>query len=215
MTKQEIFTRIEEIGIIPAVRLPSAEAALYASNALLSGGIPIVEITMTIPRADDVISQLRRDSPDLIVGAGTVLDLDTARRSVDAGAMFLTCTGLDIEIIDFADRSDIPIIPGALTPSEVMMAMKAGADFIKLFPCSAMGGASYVRALRGPFPKARFVASGGVSQQTAADFIQAGASALGVGQDLLPKEAIRVKNTEWVHELTRRFLGMVQEARGR
>jgi 2-dehydro-3-deoxyphosphogluconate aldolase/(4S)-4-hydroxy-2-oxoglutarate aldolase len=212
-TNQDLFGRIEEIGIIPAVRVVSAEAALFASHALLSGGIPVVEITMTIPHATDVISELRRSSSELIVGAGTVLDVDTARRSVDAGAMFLTCTGLDLDIVEFAEKSGVPIIPGALTPSEVMMAMKAGADFIKLFPCSAMGGAAYVRALKGPFPNARFLASGGVNQRTAADFIKAGASAIGVGQDLLPKDAIRLKNIEWIHELTRRFLAMVQGGR--
>jgi 2-dehydro-3-deoxyphosphogluconate aldolase/(4S)-4-hydroxy-2-oxoglutarate aldolase len=214
MTKQELFDRIAEIGIIPAVRVLSAEAALFASRALLSGGIPVVEITMTVPSAAEVISELRSGSPDLIVGAGTVLDLDTARRSVDAGAMFLTSTGLDLEIIDFATRNHIPMIPGALTPTEVMTAMRAGADFIKLFPCSAMGGAAYVRALKGPFPQARFIASGGVNQQTAADFIKAGASAIGVGQDLLPRDAIRVRNAQWIHELTRRFITMVQETRG-
>ncbi len=113
MTKQEMFTLIEEIGIIPAVRVVSTEDALFASDALLLGGIPIVEITMTIPRATEVIGELRSKSRDLIVGAGTVLDLDTARRSVEAGAMFLTSTGLDPEIVEFADRMNIPVIPGA------------------------------------------------------------------------------------------------------
>jgi 2-dehydro-3-deoxyphosphogluconate aldolase/(4S)-4-hydroxy-2-oxoglutarate aldolase len=213
MTKQEMFTRIEEIGIIPAVRVFSTEDALFASDALLLGGIPLVEITMTIPRATAVIEELRSKSQDLIVGAGTVLDLDTARRSVEAGAMFLTSTGFDPEIVEFADSVNIPMIPGALTPSEIMMALKAGADFIKLFPCSAMGGPAYVRSLKGPFPGVRFIASGGVSQQTAGDFIKAGASAIGVGQDLLPREAIRLRNAEWIHELTRRFLAMVHDGR--
>jgi 2-dehydro-3-deoxyphosphogluconate aldolase/(4S)-4-hydroxy-2-oxoglutarate aldolase len=189
------------------------EDALFASETLLSGGLPVVEITMTVPGAADVISELQRHGSDLIVGAGTVLGLDTARRSVDAGAMFLTSTGLDLEIVEFAGKNNIPIIPGALTPSEIMMAMKAGADFIKLFPCSAMGGAAYVRALQPPFPQVRFVAAGGVNQQTASEFIKAGASAIGVGQDLLPREAIRTRNVKWIHELARRFLAMVQEGR--
>jgi 2-dehydro-3-deoxyphosphogluconate aldolase/(4S)-4-hydroxy-2-oxoglutarate aldolase len=213
MTKQEMFTRIEEIGIIPAVRGFSTEDALFASDALLHGGIPIVEITMTIPRATAVIEELRLKSTDLTVGAGTVLNIDSARESVEAGAMFLTSTGLDREIVEFADKMNIPMIPGALTPSEVMMAMKAGAEFIKLFPCSAMGGPAYVRALKGPFPNVRFIASGGVSQQTAADYIRAGATAIGVGQDLLPRDAIRHRNGQWIRELTRRFLAMVHEAR--
>jgi len=202
-----------EIGIIPAVRVSSMEDALFASEALRSGGIPVVEITMTIPRATDVISELLRNGSDLIVGAGTVLDLDTARRSVDAGAMFLTSTGLDLEIVEFANHASVPMIPGALTPSEIMAATKAGAEIIKLFPCSVMGGPAYIRALKGPFPHAKLIASGGVSQQTAADFIKAGASAIGVGQDLLPREAIQLRNIKWIHELTRRFLAMVHEGR--
>jgi 2-dehydro-3-deoxyphosphogluconate aldolase / (4S)-4-hydroxy-2-oxoglutarate aldolase len=213
MTKDEMFARIEEIGIIPAVRVSSAEDALFASQAVLNSGIPVVEIPMTVPGAAEVISELRRDGSEPIVGAGTVLDLDTARRSVDAGAMFLTNTGLDLETVEFALKSSIPIIPGVLTPSEVMMAKKAGADFIKIFPCSAVGGANYIRALKGPFPDVRLIASGGVNQQTAEDFIRAGASAIGVGRDLLPREAIRVKNSKWIYELVRRFVLMVQRGR--
>jgi 2-dehydro-3-deoxyphosphogluconate aldolase/(4S)-4-hydroxy-2-oxoglutarate aldolase len=213
MTKLEVLTRIAEIGIIPAVRVFSREDALFASETLLSGGIPIVEITATVPAAAEVVAELKRRGSDLILGAGTVLDLDTARRFVDAGAMFLTSTGLDLEVVEFAAQNDIAMIPGALTPTEVMAAFKAGSEYIKLFPCSAMGGANYVRALKGPFPHVHFVASGGVSQQTVSDFIYAGATAIGVGQDLLPKDAIRGKNVLWIHELTRRFLGMVQEAR--
>lgn len=215
MTKEEILARIEEIGIVPAVRVASAEDALFASRAVFSAGVPVVEITMTVPQAANVIAELQKGGSELIVGAGTVLDLDTAQRSVDAGAMFLTSTGLDLEIVKFALRHNVPCIPGALTPSEVMMAKKAGADFIKIFPCSILGGASYIRALKGPFPAMRLMASGGVNQQTAADFIRAGASAIGVGQDLLPREAIRVRNSEWIHELVRRFLLMVQEGRDR
>jgi 2-dehydro-3-deoxyphosphogluconate aldolase / (4S)-4-hydroxy-2-oxoglutarate aldolase len=213
MTKQDMFTRIEEIGIIPAIRVFSTEDALFAADALLRGGIPIVEITMTIPRADEVIEEVRKNSPDVIVGAGTVLDLDTARKSVEAGAMFLTSTGFDPEIADFASKMKVPMIPGALTPSEVMMARKAGADFIKIFPCTAVGGPPYVRSLKGPFPDLRFIASGGVNQQTAGDFFRAGAAAVGIGQDLLPKDAIRLRNLHWIHELTRRFLGVVHESR--
>jgi 2-dehydro-3-deoxyphosphogluconate aldolase/(4S)-4-hydroxy-2-oxoglutarate aldolase len=214
MTREEVLARIEEVGIIPAVRVPSADDAVFASEAVLSGGIHVVEITMTVPCAAQVISGLRSRHPNLIVGAGTVLDLDTARRAVDGGALFLTTTGLDVEIVQFAIEEGIAIIPGALTPSEVMMAHKAGASFVKIFPCSVMGGASYIRALRGPFPHLKFVGAGGVSQQTAGDFIRAGASAIGVGLDLLPREAIRLRNLDWIHVLTKRFLGMVHEGRG-
>jgi len=215
MTKDQIYERIHEIGIIPAVRVRAEEDAFFAAGAVLSGGIPVVEITMTVPNAEGVIAELRRDQPDLIVGAGTVLDLETAKRAANAGAMFLTSTGLDTDIVHFAGASDIPVIPGVLTPTEVMAAKRAGAKYIKIFPCSVMGGASYIHALRRPFPDVCFVAGGGVNQQTAEGFIRAGASVIGVGEDLLPREAIRKRNLDWIHVLTKRFLTMVHEGRGR
>ncbi len=213
MNKQEMLARIEEIGIIPAVRASSAIDALFASQAVFSSGIPVVEITTTTPGAAGVISQLIRTDSRVIVGAGTVLDLHTARVCLDAGASFLTSTGLDPELVQFAREHDIAMIPGALTPTEVMMAKKAGAAFIKVFPCSNVGGPSYIRTLRGPFPDTRLIASGGVTQQTAADYIRAGADVLGIGHDLLPTEAVRARNTDWIHELARRFIGMVKQAR--
>lgn len=213
MTKEETLARIEKIGILPAVRACSAKDALFASESVFSGGIPIVEITMTTPDAVSVISQLIRSDSGVIVGAGTVLDLDTARACLDAGSAFLTTTGLDPEIVQFAHQHDILIIPGALTPTEVMMAKKAGAAFVKVFPCSSVGGPSYIRALRNPFPQTRLIASGGVTQQTAADYIRAGADVLGIGHDLLPSDAVRARNSEWIHELARRFIDMVKQAR--
>jgi 2-dehydro-3-deoxyphosphogluconate aldolase / (4S)-4-hydroxy-2-oxoglutarate aldolase len=213
MTKAEMLMSIEEIGLIPAVRACSAGDALFASEAVLSSGISVVEITMTTPDAVAVISQLARNRSGLIVGAGTVLDVDTARVCVHAGASFLTSTGFDYELVKFADQNDIPMIPGALTPSEVMLGKKSGAPFIKLFPCSSVGGPSYIRALRGPFPDIRFIASGGVTQQTAADYIRAGADVLGVGHDLLPPEAVHARNSDWIRELARRFIEMVKQGR--
>jgi 2-dehydro-3-deoxyphosphogluconate aldolase/(4S)-4-hydroxy-2-oxoglutarate aldolase len=213
MTKQEMLTSIEEVGIIPAVRASSAADALFASQAVFSSGIPVVEITMTTPEALGVISELVLSNSDAIVGAGTVLDVETARVCVEAGASFLTSTGLDPELIQFAREHNISIIPGALTPTEVMMARKAGAAFIKVFPCSSVGGPSHIRALRGPFPDTPLIASGGVTQQTAADYIRAGADVLGIGHDLLPPEAIRARNSDWIRELARRFLDMVRQAR--
>jgi len=213
MTKQEMLARIEKIGIVPAVRASSAADALFSSESVFSAGIPIVEITMTTPDAIGVISQLIRSNSGVIVGAGTVLDLDTARACLDAGSAFLTTTGLDPEIVQFAHQHDILIIPGALTPTEVMMARKAGAAFIKVFPCSSLGGPSYIRALRNPFPETRLIASGGVTQQSAADYIRAGADVLGVGRDLLPPDAVRARNADWIQELARRFIDMVKQAR--
>ncbi len=208
-----MLARIEEIGIIPAVRVASTADALFASEAVFSSGIPIVEIPVTVPDAVNVIATLARSYSDVIIGAGSILDLDTARACLDAGASFLTTTGLDPEIVGFASKHEMSIIPGALTPSEVMLAKRAGADFIKIFPCFSVGGPAYIRCLKAPFPNIRMIASGGVTQQNAADYIRAGAVVLGIGEDLLPRDAIRGRNPDWIRELARRFKLMVKEAR--
>lgn len=213
MTNQEVRAHINEIGIIPAIRVSSAEDALFAAETVFRGGIGVVEVTTTVPGAVEVIAELRRTVPELLVGAGTVMNAATARACLDAGAAFLTSPGLDLEIVQLGEDAGVVVIPGALTPSEITLACKAGADFVKVFPCSLVGGASYIRAVRAPFPQVAFIASGGVTQQTAADFIRAGAAALGIGEDLIPPEAIRRRNATWIHELTRRFVGMVKDAR--
>ena len=213
MTKQEVRGRIEEIGIIPAVRVSSAEDALFAAETILRGGIKVVEMTTTVPDAVEVIAQLTRSAPELMVGAGTVMNAETARACLDAGAAFLTSPGLDLDIVGLAADADVLIIPGALTPSEITASYKAGADFIKVFPCSLIGGPSYIKALKAPFAQISLIASGGVNQQTAFDFIRAGAAALGIGEELIPPDAIHRRNATWIHELTRRFLGMVRDAR--
>ena len=215
MKKEEVRARIEEIGIVPAIRLSSAEDARFATEAVSHGGIPIVEITMTVPGAIEVISDLARNSPELIVGAGTLFDVETARRCLDAGATFLTSPGLDLAIVEFARKENIVVLAGALTPTEVTTAWKAGADFVKVFPCSQVGGESYIRALKRPFPQVRLIAAGGVNQQTAANFILAGASAIGVGGELIPKDAIQLRQAERIQELARRFVGFVHNARTR
>ena len=215
MNKEHVYARIEEIGIIPAVRLHSAEHARYAAEALYRAGIPIAEITMTVPGALEVISDLARDLPEMVVGAGTVLDVETARKCVDSGAKYLTSTGFVAEVVEFAREKSVLVIPGALTPSEVIQAWKAGADFVKIFPCGPLGGENYIRALKGPFPQVAMVAAGGVNQQTALGYILAGASALGVGGELIPKEALQQRQEERVHELARRFLAKVKEGRNR
>lgn len=213
MTKEQVKARIEEIGIIPAIRACSVADALFAAGAVFTGGIPIAEVTMTIPGAIDVISNLTRNNPSLTVGAGSVVKLETAKQCVDAGANFLTTTGLDLEVVHFAGQQNISIFPGVLTPTEVMAAWKAGADLIKIFPCAQVGGATYIRALRAPFPYIPLIASGGVNQQTAADFILAGAVAVGIGDALIPREAIERRQDHWICELSRRFLAMVKGAR--
>jgi 2-dehydro-3-deoxyphosphogluconate aldolase/(4S)-4-hydroxy-2-oxoglutarate aldolase len=186
---------------------------LFAAEAICSSGIPIVELTMTIPGAVGVIAQLMRYRTDIIVGAGTISDVETACRCLDAGAGFLTTPGLDLEIVEFALKRGVVVLPGALTPSEVMAAWKAGSDFVKVFPCSQVGGPEYIRALKAPFPQIPLIASGGVNQKNAADFIRAGAVALGIGQHLIHQNAIKKRQREWIHELARRYTSMVNEAR--
>jgi 2-dehydro-3-deoxyphosphogluconate aldolase/(4S)-4-hydroxy-2-oxoglutarate aldolase len=213
MDKATVRARIEEFGIIPAVRTSSAADARFATEAVSRGGIPIVEITMTVPGALEVIADLVRSLPDVIVGAGTVLDLDMARRCLDAGASFLTSPGLNVRIVEFSIKEDVVVLPGALTPTEVITAWQAGADFVKVFPCSQVGGDTYIRALKAPLPQVRLVAAGGVNQQTAASFILAGAAALGIGGELIPRAAVQQRQSEWIPELTRRFVAIVKEAR--
>lgn len=213
MTKDQVRARIEAAGIIPAIRVSDADDALFAAEAVAHGGIPIVELTMTVPRAVEVVASLAGHSDGIIVGAGTVLDVETARRCRDAGAAFLTSPGLDIALVDYAAKEGILVMPGALTPTEVLTAWKAGGDLIKVYPCAQVGGPRYIRALKGPFPNIALIASGGVNHSTAGDFILAGAAALGIGGDLIPREAIQLRQPERIRELARRFLAIVHEAR--
>jgi len=213
--RQEVRARIESIGIIPAIRVSSAEDARFAATAIHCAGIPVAEITATVTDAAAVISDLRRSIPDMLVGAGTILDVQTAQRCLDAGAQFLTSPGLVPEIVEFAKRKKVAVLPGALTPSEIIAAWNAGADLVKVFPCAQLGGDSYIRALKAPFPDLPLIASGGVNQQTAFAFILAGAAALGIGAELIPKESVQLRQEERIHELARRFTKMVRDARSR
>jgi 2-dehydro-3-deoxyphosphogluconate aldolase / (4S)-4-hydroxy-2-oxoglutarate aldolase len=213
MNKETIRARIQQIGIVPAIRLSSADDALFAVEAVAESGIPIAEVTLTIPGAVDVIRRLARDNSELVVGAGTVIDLEAAQQCLDAGAAFLTSPGLDVQLVEFAARKDVVVFPGALTPSEVMAAWKAGSDLVKVYPCSLLGGATYIRALKTPFPNTPLIAAGGVNQQNAADFIHAGAAAIGVGRELVSPEAVRRRQLDWIRELSHRFLQIVKDAR--
>jgi 2-dehydro-3-deoxyphosphogluconate aldolase / (4S)-4-hydroxy-2-oxoglutarate aldolase len=213
MKKAEVRALIEEIGIIPGIRVSTAERARFAAEAINRSGIPIAEITMTVPGALDVISRLARDFPEMAVGAGTVLNTETARRCLDAGASFLTSTGLVLEVVEFAVKNDVVVFPGAITPTEVIAAWKSGADFVKIFPCGPMGGPSYIRALKQPFPTVPLIATGGVNQQTASNFILAGASALGIGTELINPEGLPSMKEGQINELARRYLKMVKFAR--
>jgi 2-dehydro-3-deoxyphosphogluconate aldolase/(4S)-4-hydroxy-2-oxoglutarate aldolase len=213
MTKAEVRARIEEIAILPAIRVSSAADALFAAEALYHAGIPIAEITMTTAGALEVIARLAKDFPGMVVGAGTVLDPDTAERCIGAGARFITSTGLVLDVVEMAVKNNVAVLPGALTPTEVIAAWRAKADFVKVFPCAPHGGPSYIRLLKTPFPQIPLIAAGGVNQTTAFDYIVAGAAVLGVGSELLAREAIRLRKAEQIRELARRFLGIVKEAR--
>lgn len=213
MTKQQVRARIEETGIIPAVRMTSAEDARFAANAVSIADIHVIEITMTVQGAVELIEDLVRGNPQLIVGAGITFEMELAQRCVDAGATFLTSPGLDLEMVRFAASRNVLAIPGALTPTEIMNAWKAGADMVKIFPCGQLGGPAYIRELKAPFPEVPLIASGGVTRHTAAEFIAAGASALGIGGELIPREAVHLRNTEWIHELAHRFKHLIAEAR--
>jgi 2-dehydro-3-deoxyphosphogluconate aldolase/(4S)-4-hydroxy-2-oxoglutarate aldolase len=214
MTKEEIRARIAEIGIVPAVRLYSKEDALFAAETIVDSGIPIVEVTMTVPGALTVISELAKHyGGTLIVGAGSILDAATAQRCLDAGALFLTTPGPDLEIVDFAVKHGMVVFPGALTPGEVIAMWKAGADFVKIFPCAQVGGPSYIEALKLPFRQVPLVASGGGNQENVVDFIRAGAMAVGIGRHLIHPDAIKNREDGWIRELSHRYLSLVKQAR--
>jgi 2-dehydro-3-deoxyphosphogluconate aldolase/(4S)-4-hydroxy-2-oxoglutarate aldolase len=215
VTREQVRARICGLGIVPAIRVTSAEDALFAAESVARGGIPVVEVTMTVPGCLAVVAELLRTQPGLTVGAGTVLDRETAQRCVEAGAHFLTSPGLHMPVMEVAAKHGVAVIPGALTPTEICAASQAGADFVKVFPCAAMGGPSYIRIVRGPFPGVPLIAAGGVNQHTASDYILAGASGLGIGGDLIPRAAIHDRNADWINELAHRFLGIVKAARGR
>ncbi|PWT84276.1 MAG: 2-dehydro-3-deoxyphosphogluconate aldolase [Proteobacteria bacterium] len=213
MTRADVRKRIEDVGIVPVIRATSPAEARFAAEAIWHGGISIAEITMTVPGALEVISDLVRTTPEVLVGAGTVLNPDAAKRCLDAGAKFLVSPGLNLKTIELAVREGVPILAGALTPTEVITAWEAGADFVKVFPCSQVGGPSYIRALKGPLPDVPLVPTGGVSLDTAADFLAAGAVALGVGGELLQKEALKTRNAETLRTLAAKFVAIVKSIR--
>ena len=213
MNKTEVCALIREIAIVPAVRVWSGDDAHFAAEAVTHGGIPIVEITMTVPGAVELISHLVRSDPKIIVGAGTVLDTKTAGLCIDAGASFLTASTFNLQIVEFAAKHGIAVLPGALTPTEVVTAWNAGADFVKVFPCAPVGGDKYIKALHTALPDIPLIAAGGVNQQTAAHFILSGATAIGIGTELIPTEAIEHRQTERIRELARRFAKLVKDAR--
>jgi 2-dehydro-3-deoxyphosphogluconate aldolase/(4S)-4-hydroxy-2-oxoglutarate aldolase len=213
MTKEEVCSRIREIAVLPAIRVSSGDDAHFAAEAVTHAGIPIVEITMTVPGAVDLMAHLVRSDPKIIVGAGTVLTTKTADLCLQAGASFITAPSFNPEIVEFAAKKNVAVLPGALTPTEVVAAWSAGATFVKVFPCGPVGGDRYIKAIHISLPEIPLIASGGVNQQTAGNFILSGATAIGVGRELIPTEAIQRRQSKRIHELARRFLKLVKDAR--
>jgi len=213
MTRDEVRARIQEIGIVPGIRVHSAKDAKYAAETVAHAGIPIVEITMTTPGCLELIAELTKNHPNVIIGAGTIMDVDLARQALGSGAQFITSPALELSVVEFVAKQNVVVFPGALTPTEIMLAWKAGSDMVKVFPCSQVGGDAYIRSLKGPFPKVPLIAAGGVNQMTVTGFILAGACAVGIGSELIPHEAIRLQQTDRINELARRFLHFVKAAR--
>ena len=213
MTKDEVCSRIREIGIIPAIRVSSGDDAHFAAEAVMHGGIPIVEITMTVPGALELMAHLIHSDPKVIVGAGSVLDTKKARLCVEAGASFITSPSFNSAIVEFAAKEGVAVLPGALTPTEVVTAWSAGADLVKVFPCGPVGGERYIKAIHASLPDVPLIAAGGVNQQNAANFILSGATALGIGTELIPTEAIQRRQSKRIMELAHRFAKLVKDAR--
>src|ERR1700737_1310137 len=216
MEKQQVRRRIEEIGIVPVVRASSPREACIAAEAVCKGGIPIVEITMTVPGAIEVIRELTKTcGREVLIGAGTVLNAEDARRCLDAGAQFLVSPGFNRATVELAARESKLIMAGALTPTEIIEAWTAGSDFVKVFPCGQVGGAKYIKELKGPLPHIPLVPTGGVNLGTAAELIEAGAAALGIGSELVPPDALKSGNAEVIIENARTFLAIVVQTRAK
>lgn len=214
MSKTKIIEHIHKIGLVPVLRATSAKEALIIADAIIAGGVTVLEVTMTVPGAIQVIEQLvQHHGEKLLVGAGTVLDAETARSCLLAGAQFIVSPALDLRTIELCRRYSVPVMPGALTPTEIVTAWQAGADVVKVFPCSALGGAKYLKALQGPLPQIQLIPTGGVSLSTAAEFLAAGAFALGVGSDLVDAKAAAEGRTDVITENARKYIGIVQEFR--
>jgi len=214
MDRTQVIKQIEETGLVPVVRAASSDEAMRVIDAINEGGVSVLEITMTVPGAVGVIEEVaKKYGSAATVGAGTVLDPETARICILAGAQFIVSPALNLDTIAMCRRYGVPVMPGALTPTEVVTAWSAGADFVKVFPCGSVGGASYIKNLKGPLPQIKFIPTGGVSLKTAADFIKAGSSALGVGTDLVDVKAIRAGDPTVVTERAKQFVEIIEQAR--
>jgi 2-dehydro-3-deoxyphosphogluconate aldolase / (4S)-4-hydroxy-2-oxoglutarate aldolase len=216
VTRSSTLSTLRDVGIIPVIRADRGDAALAVVEALLGAGLAVAEITMTVPGAIDVISSVTKRFGDrVLVGAGTVTDAPTAQRAIDAGARFVVTPCLVSAVIDAARRADVAALPGALTPTEVFEAHRQGGDMVKVFPAQSVGGAAYLRGLRGPFPTIPLVPTGGVTLDTVRDLFDAGAAAVGVGGELISRDALARRDYAAIGALAAQFLGAVRAARAR
>jgi 2-dehydro-3-deoxyphosphogluconate aldolase / (4S)-4-hydroxy-2-oxoglutarate aldolase len=212
-SKDSIRAHIEEAGVVPALGMTAAESALFVAEALTEAGLPILEISMNTPGAVNILSHVVKHAPRTIVGGGRVRDIATAQECLRAGATFLTSDGLVLPVVEFCVREGVLVFPGAFTPTEIMAAWNAGSDFVKVVPCDAAGGSSYIRFLKAALPDVPLIAAGGVTQLTALNLVSAGATALGVGRELIQADAVRLRQTRRIQELARRFLAFVDNGR--
>jgi 2-dehydro-3-deoxyphosphogluconate aldolase/(4S)-4-hydroxy-2-oxoglutarate aldolase len=213
MDKAAVLERIRSVGVIPVIRAQSADEAARAVDAIRAGGVSVIEITMTVPGAVALIREVARRVQDAVVGAGTVLDPEAARACVEAGARFVVSPALDLATVATCRDAGVAVIPGALTPTEVVTAWRAGADLVKVFPAGAVGGPAYLKSLKAPLPQVDLVPTGGVNLKTAGDFVRAGAAALGVGADLVDLAALRRGEPEVLTARARDFVEAVRAAR--
>jgi 2-dehydro-3-deoxyphosphogluconate aldolase/(4S)-4-hydroxy-2-oxoglutarate aldolase len=214
MDKAVVLGCLQETGLVPVLRAESVEKAMAMAMAVAAGGVNVLEVTMTVPGAIEVIRRLAKEQPEIVVGAGTVLDAETARICMLEGAQFVVSPALNLKTIEMCHRYSIAVLPGALTPTEVVTAWEAGADVVKVFPAGAMGGAKYLASLKGPLPQIKMIPTGGVSLASAAEFLRAGAFALGVGSDLMNAKAMAAGKPEVVTETARKYMQIVREFRG-
>jgi 2-dehydro-3-deoxyphosphogluconate aldolase/(4S)-4-hydroxy-2-oxoglutarate aldolase len=214
MDKAVVLNCLQETGLVPVLRAESVEKAMALAAAVAAGGVNVLEVTMTVPGAIEVIRRLVKEQPEILVGAGTVLDAETARICMLEGAQFVVSPALNLKTIEMCHRYSVAVLPGALTPTEVVTAWEAGADVVKVFPAGAMGGAKYLASLKGPLPQVKMIPTGGVSLASAAEFLRAGAFALGVGSDLVDAKAMAAGKPEVVTETARKYMQIVREFRG-
>jgi len=213
MEKSAVLKALANLGLVPVLRAESAEQALALADAIAAGGVTTLEVTMTVPGAIRVMRTLAEQRPDILVGAGTVLDPETARMCILEGAQYVVSPALNLRTIELCHRYGVPILPGALTPTEIVTAWEAGADVIKIFPASALGGAKYLKSVKAPLPQVEMIPTGGVSLASAREFLEAGAFALGVGADLVDPRAIAAGHPETITENARKYLAIVRAFR--